>query len=92
MPLTGSGRLDRSEAPRYYAVDRARRGAAGALYPKSGICGADGTIAACVHPILACGGDVEGPSLRAAEPCEPRQVREEAAVSGKLWVPRRGLA
>ena len=37
-------------------------------------------------------GDVEGPSLRAAEPREPRQVREEAAVSGKLWVPRRGLA
>jgi len=38
------------------------------------------------------GGDDEGSSLRAAEPREPRQVREEAAVSGKLWVPRRGLA
>ncbi len=23
----------------------------------------------------------------AAEPCEPRQVRKEAAVSGYLWVP-----
>jgi len=28
----------------------------------------------------------------AAEPCEPRQVREEAAVSGILWAPPANLS
>jgi hypothetical protein len=64
----------------------------GALNPKTALCGADGTSAACLRPNLPSGADVEGSSLRAAETREPRQVREEAAVSGQLWVPRRSLA
>ena len=36
-------RLDTNEWPGYHASDRARWGAGGALYPKTALCGADGT-------------------------------------------------
>jgi len=65
---------------------RARRGARAALYPKRSWCGAEFLLAVVRLPIL----ELErlwGFRPHAADVCEPRQVRKEAAVSGPLRVP-----
>jgi len=58
----------------YAALDRARGGAPGALHSKSGLCEPERTPAVRPRPSRASGGDADGASPCAAEPCEPRQV------------------
>jgi hypothetical protein len=66
--------------------DRARRGASGALYPQSAIAGSNSTLEACSHRVCLSYSSLKT-GFYAAEPCEPRQVRKEAAVSSQLRVP-----
>ena len=71
----------------YNGTGRARRGVSGALHPQSAIAGLNspprggGVGSAPAGVVLKAGS-------RAVWSCEPREVREEAAVSGKPGVPR----
>jgi len=76
--------VDTCGQPGYAARDRARGGAPGALHSKSGLCEPERTPAACPRPPRATGGDADGASPCAAEPCEPRQVGRS---SGKRPAP-----
>jgi len=76
--------VDTCGQPGYAARDRARGGAPGALYSKSGLCEPERTPAARPRPHPAAGGDADGASPCAAEPCEPRQVGRS---SGKRPAP-----
>jgi len=66
--------------------DRAKRGASGALYPQSATAGSNSTLEARFDRVYWRDATVKA-GFYAAEPCEPRQVRKEAAVNGKPRVP-----
>ncbi len=69
------------------ALGRARRGVSGALYPKSAIAGLNSRPRPDVLWDCLCRVVLKiGPC--AAESYEPRQVRKEAAVSSRFWVPQ----
>jgi len=83
----------------YAALDRARGGAPGALHSKSGLCEPERTPAVRPRPSRAAGGDADGASPCAAEPCEPRQVGRSSGkrpasgatrVLGRSHHPRHG--
>ena len=86
----GAIHFDRTVALHYTSVGRARRGASGALHPQSAIAGSNGPSR---------GGSQQNgfddaalkTGSRAAWAREPRQIREEAAVSGSPWVTRESL-
>ena len=64
---------------------RARRGASGALYPQSALAGLNSCTEVVTHETYRRQAVMKSGS-RAARRREPRQVREEAAVSGQPWV------
>ena len=69
------------------ALGRARRGTSGALYPKSAIAGLNSRPRPDVLWDCLCRVVLKiGPC--AAESYEPREVRKEAAVSSRFWVPQ----
>jgi len=83
-PCSRAPAVDTYGRPGYHAHDRARGGAPGALYSKSGLCEPERTPAARPRPPRAAGGDADGARPCAAEPCEPRQVGRS---SGKRPAP-----
>ena len=82
--------LDTTSLVRYYPTGRARRGASGALYPQSAIAGSN-SLSRGTFPQHGSGKAALKAGSHAAEACEPRQVREEAAVSSSLRVTRECL-
>jgi len=70
---------------------RARWGSGGALYPQSAIAGSNSPSRAHGWSGLP-GQAAKKVGSCAAEAREPRQVREEATVSGNFWVPQGCLA
>ncbi len=83
--------FDKSCSLEYYIDGRARRGASGALYPKSAIAGLKSALEGqgfryCLGQVVLKVGS------RAADSREPGQVREEAAISGVVWATRECLA
>ena len=84
--------FDNSVVLRYYAdCGRTRWGTSGALYPQSALAGLNPLF----RPLALRdyrGWTVLKAGSCAAEACEPRQVREEAAVSNPFWVPQGSLA
>ena len=84
-------RIDRdSEMELILTLGRARRGASGALYPKSAIAG----LKSCSRFFALryySGRAVMKIGSCVAEYYEPRQVRKEATVNSKFWVPQESL-
>ena len=82
-----SSQLTREGCESNIALGRARRGTSGALYPKSAIAGLNSRPRPDVLWDCLCRVVLKiGPC--AAESYEPREVRKEAAVSSRFWVPQ----
>ena len=72
-------------------VGRARRGDSGALYSQSALARLNPTVRSDFADLCS-GVAVLRAGSCAAESCEPRQVRKEAAVSSRFRVPQASLA
>src|SRR2546428_2065717 len=89
-PFGWCGASTSSTCDEYHHIGRARRGASGALYPQSALAGLNSLPrfrrrGSCVRRVALTIGSC------AASVCEPRQIRKEAAVSGRRRVPQASL-